>query len=243
LEDPFSPEEIYRVKISDVFEGPMDLLVFLIKKNVVNIYDIPIALITDQYLAYLEMLKTMNIDLAGEFLVMAATLTQIKSKMLLPVHEVVQEDEEDPRMEITRPLIEYLRIKSAAENLIARNILGEDTFIRGPGKINDIIDTQEELIQIGLFELIEAFQKILKNIALEQQVDLTADRISVKDRIAELVDILEIKGSVTFEELFGKKAEKSDVIVTFLAILEMVKLAIIRIFQHVESGIIRLFYQ
>ncbi|MEW5908994.1 MAG: segregation/condensation protein A [Thermodesulfobacteriota bacterium] len=243
MEDPHISEEMYRVKISDVFEGPMDLLVFLIKKNEVNIYDIPIALITDQYLAYLEMLKTMNIDLAGEFLVMAATLTQIKSKLLLPVHEEIEGDDEDPRMEITRPLLEYLRLKSAAESLITRNILGEDTFIRTPQKANELIDASDELIQIGLFELIEAFQNILKNIALEQRVDLTADRISVKDRISEIVDILEIKGSVTFDELFEKKADKSQIIVTFLAILEMVKLAIIRIFQHVESGIIRLFYQ
>lgn len=236
-------EEIYRVKIGGVFEGPMDLLVYLIKKNEVNIYDIPIALITDQYLGYLEMLKIMNIDLAGEFIVMAATLIHIKSKLLLPVHEEVEGDDLDPRLEITRPLVEYLRLKSAAESLISRNILGEDTFIRSPQKVDDLIDSQDELIQIGLFELIDAFQKILKHIALEQRVDLTADRISVKDRISEIVDILEERGSVTFDELFEKTTEKSDIIVTFLAILEMVRLAIIRIFQHVESGIIRLFYQ
>lgn len=236
-------EEIYRVKIGGVFEGPMDLLVYLIKKNEVNIYDIPIALITDQYLGYLEMLKIMNIDLAGEFIVMAATLIHIKSKLLLPVHEEVEGDDLDPRLEITRPLVEYLRLKSAAESLISRNILGEDTFIRSPQKVDDLIDAQDELIQIGLFELIDAFQKILKHIALEQRVDLTADRISVKDRISEIVDILEERGSVTFDELFEKTTEKSDIIVTFLAILEMVRLAIIRIFQHLDSGIIRLFYQ
>ncbi|OGP62823.1 MAG: chromosome segregation protein ScpA [Deltaproteobacteria bacterium RBG_13_49_15] len=236
-------EEIYRVKIGGVFEGPMDLLVYLIKKNEVNVYDIPIALITDQYLEYLEMLKIMNIDLAGEFIVMAATLIHIKSKLLLPVHKEVEGDDLDPRLEITRPLVEYLRIKSAAESLISRNILGEDTFIRSPQKVDGLIDAQDELIQIGLFELIDAFQKILKHIALEQRVDLTADRISVKDRISEIVDILEERGSVAFDELFEKTVEKSDIIVTFLAILEMVRLAIIRIFQHVESGIIRLFYQ
>jgi segregation and condensation protein A len=236
-------EEIYRVKIGGVFEGPMDLLVYLIKKNEVNIYDIPIALITDQYLEYLEMLKILNIDLAGEFIVMAATLIHIKSKLLLPVHEEVEGDDLDPRLEITRPLVEYLRLKSAAESLISRNILGEDTFIRSPQKVDDLIDAQDELIQIGLFELIDAFQKILKHISLEQRVDLTADRISVKDRISEIVDILEERGSVTFDELFEKTVEKIDIIVTFLAILEMVRLAIIRIFQHVESGTIRLFYQ
>ncbi|MFH1102249.1 MAG: segregation/condensation protein A [Pseudomonadota bacterium] len=221
----------------------MDLLVYLIKKNEVNIYDIPIALITDQYLEYLEMLKILNIDLAGEFIVMAATLIHIKSKLLLPVHEEVEGDDLDPRLEITRPLVEYLRLKSAAESLISRNILGEDTFIRSPQKVDDLIDAQDELIQIGLFELIDAFQKILKHISLEQRVDLTADRISVKDRISEIVDILEERGSVTFDELFEKTVEKIDIIVTFLAILEMVRLAIIRIFQHVESGTIRLFYQ
>jgi len=121
--------ESYQVKLDNVFEGPMDLLVHLIKKNEVDIYDIPIALVTNQYLEYLEWMKSLNIDVAGDFLVMAATLTQIKSRMLLPAHEG-GEEEDDPRMEIAKPLEEYLQMKSAAEHLTERNRLGETTFIR-----------------------------------------------------------------------------------------------------------------
>ena len=123
-------EDIYKVQIEDIFEGPMDLLVHLIKKHEVDIYDIPIALITKQYLEYLEWMKIMNIDIAGDFIVMASTLTKIKSRLLLPSHG--EEDEEDPRLELVKPIEEYLKMKSAAEKLGARTLLGEDTFIRNP---------------------------------------------------------------------------------------------------------------
>ncbi len=215
----------------------------LIKKNEVDIYDIPIALITDQYLTYIDLMKSMNIDLAGDFLVMASTLTQIKSKMLLPVHPGEAEDDEDPRLAITRPLLEYLQMKSAAEDLAARHLLGQDTFLREPEEEDPGSESGPEFIQVGLFELIDAFQNILKNISEEHRVELTLDRISVKEKISEIVDILEKKGSVTFTELFPEKVEKVVIIVTFLALLEMVKMAIIRVFQHVDTGIIRIFYQ
>jgi len=235
------PDDIYRVQITDIFEGPMDLLVHLIKKNEVDIYDIPIALITKQYLDYIQWLESMNIELAGEFLVMAATLTQAKSKMLLPATED-DEDQEDPRQEITRPLMEYLRLKSAADDLARRTLLGKDTFAREHGDNDYLVDQDEDMIKIGLFELIDAFQKILKNVSSDHLVDLTADSISVKDRISEIVDIFDQKNSVTFNELFSLKADKSDVIVTFLAILEMVRLNLVRMAQNVQTGIIRLFY-
>lgn len=235
-------EEIYQVKVDEVFEGPMDLLVYLIKKNEVDIYDIPIALITDQYLEYLEFMKSLDIDLAGEFIYMAATLTQIKSRMLLPVHETDDEDLVDPRMEITKPLLEYLQMKSAAEQLAARHLLGEDTFVRTTKKEEYMVNGDDEVIQVGLFELIDAFQKILRNISPDLTMDFTVDRISVKEKITEIVDVLELKGSITFGELFSEKCDKGDVVVTFLAILEMVKLCLIRIVQHVQTGIIRLFY-
>ena len=235
------PDDIYRVRITDIFEGPMDLLVHLIKKNEVDIYDIPIALITKQYLDYIQWLNSMNIELAGDFVVMAATLTQVKSKMLLPATKD-DEDQEDPRQEITRPLMEYLQLKSAADDLAGRTLLGKDTFIREHDEEDYLIGHGEDMIKIGLFELIDAFQKILKNISSDHLVDLTADSISVKDRISEIVDIFEKQNSVTFNELFSLKADKSDVIVTFLAILEMVKLNLVRMAQHVHTGIIRLFY-
>ncbi len=233
--------EPYEVKLDDIFEGPMDLLVHLIKKNEVDIYDIPIALITDKYLECLELMKSINIDFAGDFIFMAATLTQIKSKMLLPAHQE-EEEEEDPRLEITKPLLEYLHMKSAAEHLGERNLLGEDTFVRKPDKNDYLINQEDEIIKVSLFELIDAFQKILDNISTDHKVELTVDRISVKDRISEIVDIIEEHGSVTFIELFSANVDKIEVIVTFLAVLEMVKLCLIRIVQHVQTGIIRLFY-
>jgi len=234
--------KLYQVKLSDIFEGPMDLLVHLIKKNEVDIYDIPIAMITEQYLTYLEWLKSMNIDFAGDFLVMAATLAHIKSRMLLPTVSD-EDDDEDPRMEIARPLAEYLQLKSAAEELSRRALLGENTFVRQPAEVRDLVPRDEEFIKIGLFELIDAFQQILKNISAEERLELTSDSISVKDRISELVDMFEEKKSLTFEELFAGAPNKSDVIITFLAILEMVKLCLVRLAQHSQTGLIRLFYE
>ena len=234
-------DEHYKVQIDDIFEGPMDLLVHLIKKHEVDIYDIPIALITEQYLGYLDWMKAMNINVAGEFLVMASTLTQIKSRMLLPAHEDENEDE-DPRLEIIRPLEEYLRIKSAAEKLAQRDLLGEDTFVRNPGLEDYLLNREEAVIDVGLFELIDAFQKILENITSIGRLEINANTITVRDRIVQIVDIFETKGSVTFNELFSKNADKSEVVVTFLAILEMVRLSLIRVAQHTQTGIIRLFY-
>lgn len=232
----------YQVSLGDLFDGPMDLLVHLVKKNELDIYDIPIALITQQYMEYLEWLKSVNIDVAGEFLVMAATLTHIKSRMLLPVQEQ-EGDDEDPRMEIIRPLAEYLQLKYAAEDLMERDRLDWDVFLRTD---LDDAETWSEgdhagLAQVGLFELIDAFQEIVKRASPKYFFDITPDAISVKSRISQIADILEDHGSATFQELFDAEATKGDIIVTFLAILEMAKLQLIRVMQHIESGIIRIF--
>jgi segregation and condensation protein A len=235
-------EELYKVRIDDIFEGPMDLLVHLIKKHEVDIYDIPIALITEQYLKYLEWMKAINIDIAGDFILMASTLTKIKSKMLLPVHEE-EPDDEDPRLELVKPLEEYLQMKSAANDLIARNLLGEDTFVRNPNQEHHSMDQDGEIIKVGLFELIDAFQTILEKISEHRGVDIiTADTVSVRDKIVQIVEVFETRKTVTFHELFSMKTDKSEVVVTFLAILEMVKLSLINIVQNTQTGIIRLFY-
>jgi segregation and condensation protein A len=236
------PEKLYQVQLEDVFEGPMDLLVHLIKKNELDIYDIPVALITEQYLQYLEWMKVMNVELAGDFIVMASTLAQIKSRMLLPVHEGDEEEDEDPRLELTRPLLEYLQMKSVADQLIERNLLGETTFIRNSSRDEFLTSPDDEFIKIGLFELIDAFQKILDRLPGDHRVDMRSDEISVKDKISQIVDILEVKGSMTFLELFSDNPDRHEVIITFLAILEMVKLALIRIVQNLNTGIIRVFY-
>ncbi|MBI9076298.1 MAG: segregation/condensation protein A [Desulfatibacillum sp.] len=232
-------EDRYHIHL-DVFEGPMDLLVHLIRKNEVDVYDIPIAVIADQYLRYVEMMQAMNVDLAGDFLVMAATLMQIKSRLLLPRH-FEDEDEEDPRMEIVRPLAEYLQLKEAAESMGTRHLLGDSVFARNPEPMA-FDDREDEVIMVGLFELIEAFAKILDNVNKEELVTVTAETVSVKDKINQIVDILEEKQTITFSELFEKGCTKMDVIVTFLALLEMTKLSIITIAQHLHSGIIRIFY-
>jgi segregation and condensation protein A len=185
-------------------------------------------------------MKAMNIDYAGDFLLMASTLTQIKSRMLLPTHD--GEEEEDPMQEITRPLLEYLQMKSAAAQLIERNLLGEKTFVRNPKHDEFITNSDDDFIKVGLFELIDAFQKILERIPEDHRVELTTDEISVKERISQIAEILEAKASITFRELFSDNPNKREVIITFLAILEMVKLTLIRIVQNLKTGIIRIMY-
>jgi len=231
----------YSVNLGEIFDGPMDLLVHLVKKNEVDIYDIPITLIAQQYMEYLEWVKSLNIDVAGEFLVMAATLTHIKSRMLLPAQE--EGEDEDPRMEIIRPLVEYLQLQYAAEDLMNRNRLDWDVFVRTGFDGEDLPekDPSSDLVQVGLFELIEAFQEIVKRVSPKFFLDITPDVISVKSRISQIKDILEDQDSVTFQELFEAHATKGDIVVTFLAILEMAKSQMIRIMQHVKSGIIRIF--
>jgi segregation and condensation protein A len=231
----------YQVNLGELFDGPMDLLVHLVKKNEVDIYDIPIALITQEYMEYLEWMKSINIDVAGEFLVMAATLAHIKSRTLLPTPEEEGEDE-DPRMEIVRPLAEFLQLKYAADDLLDRDRLDWDVFRRADLEARETWgDGEPGLVQVGLFELIDAFQDIIKRVSPKYFFDITPDTISVKSRMSQISELIEEKGSVTFTELFETEVTRGDIIVTFLAILEMAKLQLVRIMQHVDSGIIRIF--
>jgi segregation and condensation protein A len=234
-------EPEYRINLENVFEGPMDLLIHLIRKNEVDVYDIPVALITRQYLKYLEWIQLLNIDNVGDFLLMAATLAQIKSRMLLPSHGEEDEDE-DPRLALVRPLADYLKIKSAAEELARRPMLGDRIFTRHPN-VKEYLEDDQELIQVGLFELIDAFQHILKRTGQGHTVDMAADQVSVKDRMNGIITVLEDKGSITFTELFEEVPEKYFLIATFLAVLELMKMNLIHVVQSAESGIIRLFYQ
>jgi segregation and condensation protein A len=235
-------QRAYHVTLGELFDGPMDLLVHLVKKHELDIYDIPIAMIVDQYMAYITWMKAYCIDVAGDFLVMAATLAHIKSRMLLPVDETQEDEDEDPRLEIVRPLAEYLQIRHAAEDLTERDRLDWDVFVRSYTNGDESGDEEPEgLVQVSLFELIDAFQKIIERVSPQHFVNITLDTISVKSRISEIADILEKRGSVTFEEIFEEQATKGQIIVTFLAVLKMAKAQIIRIMQHVHSGIIRIF--
>lgn len=236
------PDSSYKIELNNIFEGPMDLLVYLIQKNEVDIYDIPISIITEQFIQYLEWMESMHIDFAGNFLVMAATLTQIKSKMLLPAHEDNEEEMEDPRTEITKPLIEYIAMKNAAKKLSELDLLGENTFSRHSSRSDYVTKNEDDMIQVGLFELIDAFQKIIAKISDDNRVKINADTLSVKDRITEIIDLLEKKNSVTFDELFCSSVDKNKIVITFLAVLEMVKMSLIRLTQNVQHGVIRLFY-
>lgn len=241
LEETFSGEDgRWRVNLA-VFEGPLDLLYHLIKKNEVDIYDIPIAEIADQYLAAVEMMKVLNMDVAGEFLVMAATLMQIKSRMLLPRHEEIEGIEEDPRLMIVRPLEEYIKIKEAAKRIAERPLLDDMVFARAPDPAETTVARGDEMIAAGLFELMDAFARLLSRSGEADVVTLTAETVSVRERMVELMDLLALHQTLSFDELFAGLPTRTDLVVTFLAILEMAKIAAIRIVQHVQTGGIRIF--
>jgi segregation and condensation protein A len=230
----------YEIKL-DIFEGPLDLLLYLIRKNEVDIYDIPIALITRQYMEYIDVMKSLNLDLAGEYLVLAATLTHIKSRMLLPPSEEEEEEEEDPREELVKQLLEYERFKEAALGLDKMNILGRDVFTR-----DRIVETIEEegdqpLREIGIFELVEAFRRVSFATGQHDIMEIDVEKISLSERINDIVDELERRGGeLTFTDLLGEIDSRRRIIYTFLAILELMKLRIIRAYQAVPYGTIRI---
>jgi segregation and condensation protein A len=239
-----SSVDAYAVKL-DNFEGPLDLLIHLIKRNEVNIYDIPIALITRQYLEYLELMHEMNLDLAGEFLVMAATLIHIKSRTLLPRPDPTQEDpEEDPREVLVRRLLEHQRYKQAAELLHERETLREAQWQRPDGRVAPIAGEEyEPELEVDLFSLIAAFRSVLERAKRRPKVTLPAEQVSIEARIEELLGRLSETTACGFEDLFEDVTEKGDLIVTFLALLEMIRLKVVRVFQAGPFGAIRIYKQ
>lgn len=231
----------YEVQL-EIFEGPMDLLLHLIRKHKVDIYDIPLALIMDQYLAYLDMMRSLNIDVAGEFVEMAATLAYIKSRMLVPRIASEDEEEEDPRMELVRPLLEYAKIKEAAQSLAGSLQLDRDVYARHiPAEELWDLNGGEEIAEVGLFELVSALQEVLHRAEPEEFMEMSAETMRLKDRISQLMEILTQVSSITFHDLFAGQVRKGEIILTFLAILELMRLQMVRAFQHQPSGIIRLY--
>jgi len=226
----------YRVKL-DAFEGPLDLLLFLIRRNQVDIYDIPIAEITQQYLDMLDLMKTLNLDIAGEFLVMAATLTHIKSKMLLPSPSESEEEEgEDPRKELVDRLLEYERFKEAARSLEDRDILERDVFVRPL-----VQNGEEEELELSLFDLIDAMQAILRKSSEELLHEITLERISIEEKITDILDTLGASGGeVDFTSLFQGVPTKELIILTFLAVLELIKMRMVKVYQRRAFQPIRL---
>lgn len=230
-------EEAYSIKVP-VFEGPLDLLLHLIKENKIDIYDIPIATITHQYLEYIEMLKELNLDIAGEFLLMAATLIHIKSRMLLPVEEVAEtQEQEDPRFELVQRLLEYQAFKDSSFALREREEEWSNVFHREPFRSDAEEQDEAELnlFDLSLFDLMGAFRKLLDK-APPEVVSITREALTVKDRIAFIMEKLEDKDTVRFEDLFEGRKTRSFLIVTFIALLEILRLGLARAYQDKDFG-------
>ncbi|KJJ84597.1 segregation and condensation protein A [Candidatus Omnitrophus magneticus] len=222
----------YKVKLN-FFDGPLDLLLFLIKKDRINIYDIPIAHITEQYLSYLELMELLDLVIAGDFLVMAATLLQIKSSMLLPNDELSLEgvEEGDPREELVKRLLEYKKYKSAAGELFERYKENKNLFFRRVDAETFATATQEEYLDVSLVDLIDAFRGILKKIPKETFHKVSKHRFTVGEKIDALHGLLRQSPKIYFSNLFKEAESKEEVIVIFLAVLELMKRKEIRVVQ------------
>jgi len=226
-------EDIIKIKIP-VFEGPFDLLLHLIRENKIDIYDIPISLITSQYLEYIEIMKELNLEIAGDFLVMAATLIQIKSRMLLPPdEEAPSEDQEDPRRELVQRLLEYQRYKEAALDFRTKEDEWLKVFHREP--LSDEEEGELYLFDLSLFDLLDAFRNILDK-APSEMVSITKEILTVKNRMSIIMEIIEEHEAVRFEDLFKEGITKIHLIVTFLALLELIRLGLARAYQEREFG-------
>jgi len=223
----------YEVRL-EVFEGPLDLLLHLIRKNEMDIFDIPISVVTDQYLAYLDMMKALNISVAGDYLVMAATLIHIKSKMLLPPSPEDGE-EEDPRVEITRPLMEYLRLKEVAGELSARDMLERDTFTRRIAP-DDLAPYREEapLPRANLFQLMDAFKRVLDRQSPGAELRFRTEEWPLKDKMTFIMERLRER-ALSFSGLFEDNHSVPELVATFLALLELVQTGLIRVRQPAQE--------
>jgi segregation and condensation protein A len=226
----------YNVKLES-FEGPLDLLLYLVRKNEVDIQEIPIILITQQYLEYIELMKVLNLDIAGEFLVMAATLMYLKSRALLPKTEDDEtEDEENTLEELKKQLLEYQQYKDAAQRLREQNILEKDVFTRAYFAEPVSAEDDKVLSEASLFDLLSAFKKILEQTGEKgEAIALTLEHISIKDKISEIMQKLQdCKDGVEFESLFAGMPDKIGIITTFLALLELMKIQAIRVYQNIS---------
>jgi segregation and condensation protein A len=231
---------IYQVRL-DIFEGPLELLLYLVRKNEVEISNIPIATVCEQYIEYLELMNTLNLDLAGEFLVLAATLAYIKSKTLLPVKEE-EVIEEDLRYELAQHLLEYQKFKEAANTLVRQNILEKDEFIRS--YVSDdqpVAESDEFTIEVNLFALIDALKGVLKRVEEQKGIfEVSKEKISVTEKVVEILERLKIQKSIAFNSLFDDLTTREEVITTFLALLELLRQRTVRALQSVPFGPIRI---
>lgn len=232
-------ESDYKVKL-EIFEGPLDLLLFLIKRDEIDIYDISLERITRQYLEYLEAFKQLNIDLAGEFVVMAANLIYLKSRSLLPVDQHPPEEdveEDDPRWELIRQLIEYKKFKEAAAQLHVRELEQERMFTRDGGAVALLQEAPLRLGEVGIFQLINAFQNVIKRVeAREDLREIFGEHFTVSEKIDMILQRVADGARIRFSELFGEIASRVEIVVTFLALLELIRLKQIRAIQPDPFG-------
>ena len=230
----------YRLQLS-AFEGPLDLLLHLIRLNEVDIYDIPISTVADQFVEYLDMMQELDLDLASEFLLMAATLMEIKSRMLLPTDPEAEEPEEDPRFELIEQILEYKKYKELSGRLGEKADEESSVFTRTSKEDFDD-ETGEPMFEVSIFELMQAFKKVLEYTADESFGEITLEEISVEERMDELRDRLLEKNNMLLEEIFeGQTRTKAGLIGTFLALLELVRLKEVAARQKAQFGEIRLY--
>jgi len=226
----------YRVRL-DVFEGPLDLLLHLIKKNELDIFNIPIAEITSDYLNYIKLFRRLNLDFAGEFLVMASTLIHIKSRMLLPSIEAAEEEElEDPRVELAARLMQYQKFKEAASILKEREAIQRDIY----GRLPIVPQDEDYTIEASLFDLVDAFQRVVFRAEKEVR-EIIQEDIRVEDRIREILNLLENRRFINFETIFSGQRTKRLLIVTFLALLELIRSRMVFARQARPFGDIRVY--
>ena len=237
------PEDAPRITLPE-FEGPLDLLLYLIKRDKIDIHDIPIAPITRRYMEYLELMQQLNLDVAGEFMVMAATLIHIKSKMLVPVNPTEvegQEETEDPRDELVRRLLEFQRYKEAAGLLHQKREIRAATWTRPDTALPAFDEAGEEMIEAGLYDLIGAFKELLERRKTLLAHEVEHEGKSVEERMEELLAMLREGQSLEFLELFAAEETKPGMILTFLALLELIRLKRIKVYQRGLFGPIRVF--
>ncbi len=232
-------QDEYKVEL-EVFEGPLDLLLYLIRRDEVDIYDIPIERITTQYMEYLGLMRMLDLNIAGEFIVMAATLMMIKSRMLLPVEEreEEEEEEEDPRWDLVRQLVEYKKFKDIANQLQEREFHQENVFDFG-GKSAVVLEPDDPglaMQDVSLFDLIAAFSDVLKNAPAETLGEIEGDRYTVADKIDYVLKTIHTKGSLRFSKMFSRMASRNEIICTFLALLELLRLRQIDAEQDATFG-------
>jgi segregation and condensation protein A len=236
MESQTANDKTFRIELP-AFEGPLDLLLHLIRKHELDILDLPISFVTERYLEYLALMQQFDLDIASEYLLMAATLAHIKSRMMLPAPPLEQEDELgdeeqlDPRAELIRRLLEYQKYKEAAERLGARSIAGRDVFGRGVSGAQEGLEGPAPLREVGLFALLDAFERVYRKVQGRLVFEISAERININERISQITEILRTRRLCTFDELFTGVLNRYELVVTLLAILEMAKMRIVRVYQ------------